>query len=71
MMAPPNHGSELVDYFGDLGAFQWLNGPAGLELGTSDESVPNQLGFPRFELGVIAGQPIAEPALLERDRRRG
>jgi len=61
MMAPPNKGSALVDTFEDLGPFKWLHGPAGMQLGTGADALPNKLGFARFELGVIAGSQSLNP----------
>ena len=55
MLAPPNQGSEIVDKLGDLALFEKINGPAGKELGTSSNSLPNRLGPVTFDLGVIAG----------------
>lgn len=55
MLSPPNHGSELVDKFGEWWLFEQVNGPAGKQLGTIEQSVPNKLGQVDFELGVLTG----------------
>lgn len=55
MLAPPNQGSEVVDRIGSWKLFQWVNGPAGRELGTSSNALPSRLGRVEFECGVIAG----------------
>ncbi len=55
MLAPPNKGSQVVDNLKDLAPYDWINGPAGRELGTDPASVPNTLGPVDFDLGVIAG----------------
>lgn len=55
MLAPPNKGSELVDKLRGLDVFGWVNGPAGDQLHSGPQSVPNQLGPLEAELGIIAG----------------
>jgi len=55
MLGPPNQGSEIVDKLGSLWLFRKINGPAGGELGTGKNSVPNKLGPANFCVGVIAG----------------
>ncbi|MGA9778075.1 MAG: alpha/beta fold hydrolase [Verrucomicrobiia bacterium] len=55
MLAPPNQGSEVVDKLGWTFVFKWLNGPAGNELGTDTNSLPNKLGPVTYSVGVIAG----------------
>lgn len=61
MLAPPNQGSKAVDELLDWPGFEWLNGPAGYQLGKGEQSIPLQLGPPSFEFAVIAGDETIDP----------
>ena len=68
MLGPPNQGSIAVDKLVDVPGFDWLNGPAGRQLGKGENSVPLSLGPAAFELGIIAGDRSIDPltsAVLE------
>lgn len=63
MLAPPNKGSHVVDNLSKMPGFKLINGPAGMQLGTKKESIPNMLGSVNFELGIIAGTRSVNPIL--------
>ena len=63
MLAPPNHGSEIVDKLKRLPGFKLWNGPAGTQLGTDESSLPKRLGHADFDLGIIAGTRSMSPLL--------
>lgn len=72
LLAPPSQGSQLVDALGEWELFDWVNGPAGAQLGTGAEDVPAQLAgcAPPIPVGVIAGSRSLNPlysALLPGD----
>lgn len=65
MLGPPSTGSELADdlprraLVGPL--YRRFTGPAGLQLGTSDDAIPAQLPAVDFETGIIAGTRSYNP----------
>jgi triacylglycerol lipase len=61
LLAPPNHGSEIVDAVGDSPAFAAFFGPTAVELGTGEGSFPNQIASPDYPLGIIAGSQSVNP----------
>ncbi len=64
MLGPPNHGSELVDQLLPVPGFKSLWGPAGVSLGTGENSALKQLGPVDFDLGIIAGTTNGNPLNL-------
>ncbi|MCP4023358.1 MAG: alpha/beta hydrolase [Desulfobacteraceae bacterium] len=63
MLSPPNNGSEVVDKLKGTPIFRWLNGPAGQQLGTDNDSLPKKLGVPNYEVGIITGDKTINPIL--------
>jgi triacylglycerol lipase len=59
MLGPPNHGSEIVDEWGDRKLFVQLNGPAGASIGR--DGVFTELPNVEFDLGIIAGSRSLNP----------
>lgn len=55
MLAPPNQGSEIVDKLSHWPGFKKFNGPAGLQLGTKPNHIPQQLKPLETDVGIIAG----------------
>lgn len=65
MIAPPNQGSEVVDNLARVPGFSFVNGPAGLQLGTDENSIPVNLGRVGFSVGIIAGKKTFNPILSQ------
>jgi pimeloyl-ACP methyl ester carboxylesterase len=63
MLSPPNHGSDVVDKLGTWGLFGLVNGPAGQQLGTGQDSIPQSLGPASFEVGILTGSRTINPIL--------
>lgn len=61
MIAPPNQGTALVDRLGGLTLFRWLYGPAGAQLGSDAQALPQRLGATNMDVGVIAGTRSINP----------
>lgn len=58
LLAVPNHGSEVADRLKGVGAFRWLYGKAGQELGTDPLPVAAPVDY---RLGVLAGDRSLDP----------
>ena len=59
MLSPPNHGSEIVDVYGNNWIFRGVMGPAFLQLGT--QGLVTQLKPIPGIIGVITGDKSSDP----------
>lgn len=55
MLSPPNKGSELVDKIKNWKLFRWITGPAGQQLTTDNDALPQRLGGVKYPVGIITG----------------
>lgn len=60
-LAPPNQGSEVVDFWKNNFLFQKIFGPAGQDLGAREKQFSRILGPVDYELGIIAGNRTWDP----------
>jgi len=55
MLSPPNQGSHVADKLKNWCFYKWFYGPAGQDMGTEDDSLPNRLGPVDYPVGIITG----------------
>ena len=55
MPGPPSQGSERAAQLGEIGTFEWINGPAGLHLGTGADALPGSLPLLPAGSALISG----------------
>lgn len=56
MVAPPNKGAKLADFFSRFSIANEIAGPALKQLKTGTRSLPNRILPPKYEVGIIAGK---------------
>jgi len=60
MLSPPNKGSEVADKLKDLGIYKLIMGPAGQQLGTDANSIPQKMNPINATIGIITGEKSSE-----------
>lgn len=55
MLAPPNRGSEIIDFYKENSIVSSLIGPAAMQMGTEKTDLPHLLGDAYFSPIIIAG----------------
>lgn len=60
-LAPPNHGSEVADFFKNNFIYKKLFGPAGSQLVTNFSKIDEICGKVDYELGILAGCKSLDP----------
>ena len=63
MLGPPNKGSRLIDILQKILTHPDIKSTSGMQLSTTESSLPNRLGKATFELGIIAGKRTVNPIL--------